>query len=69
MNNQVTLRKLIKEGSYLGFCEEKGYMYSIFAGYGEDYFKGNHKHYAVYCFKDGVIEHLITFPSYIKEEE
>jgi hypothetical protein len=53
----TTVGFIMKNGEYLGYCEEKGYMYSLFMGYDD---KGR-KLYRIYAIKNNKPYLLIEY--------
>jgi len=53
----MTFETIKKQGEYLGFCEMKGYIYSVFRGHD----KKGCKLYSVVAVKDNQTMILITF--------
>lgn len=53
----VSVKHIVTNGEYLGYCDEKGYVYSIFCGYDE---RGR-KIYRIYAIKGGEKQLLIEF--------
>ncbi|WP_169712532.1 hypothetical protein [Parageobacillus galactosidasius] len=53
----MSVQAIIRNGEYLGYCEEKGYIYSVFYGYDE---RGR-KIYRIYAIKGGEEQLLIEF--------
>lgn len=53
----MSVQAIIRNGEYLGYDEEKGYIYSVFAGYD----KRGRKIYQIYAVKNGKAFLLIEF--------
>jgi hypothetical protein len=58
----MSLNTIKARGEYLGFCEQKGYLYSVFTGYD---FIGRQK-FTIYAIRGGYAEYLIDFSIYIE---
>lgn len=59
-----TIKSIINRGEYLGFDNQKGYLYSLFVSYNE---KGQPL-YSIYAIKDGEADLLITYPIINRKE-
>lgn len=57
----MSIQTIIHSGEYLGYCEEKGYIYSMFTGYDK---KGKKK-YTIFAIKNGYASQLIEFTAII----
>lgn len=64
MMRKVTFKRLLIAGEYLGFCEDKGYLYSIFL----DYNNRGDAVFGIYSVRGHVLEQLIEY-SVWKENE
>jgi hypothetical protein len=61
----VTFKRLVLNGEYLGHCDQRGYIYSIFSGYDES----SRPQHSIYAVHGNALEHLITYPIINKEEK
>lgn len=53
----VSHKHVITAGEYLGICDQKGYIYSVFRGYAQN----GKKLFSVCAVKNGNVDVLITF--------
>ncbi|ALA07300.1 hypothetical protein SECTIM467_176 [Brevibacillus phage SecTim467] len=53
----MSLSYVIRSGEYLGFCEKKGYVYSVFRGYSP----AGAKRFAVVSLLGGQVDTLMVF--------